>query len=286
MAYLKKSYLVSYYIGKPAIAVAKATGDLTLWEDKLVFEKQLGSSLGGVFGIGGMLAARNKALKEGRTNTYLLKDVDMAQAGKYAGLQPMLTLTMKDQSQHSFVGFFDAEFWAGKINARRADKAPRTRAAEPKAPPARERPAPAPKQAPSPAAKSADKNAHENVFFFEGAAHSGTKPLGTLTCADTGLSFEGKAVTDPEPVRVSVPYSRIRSVRQDTYMKLWPLLAVETGDGKTYSFFAADLPAGNLEAAVRARLGAGPAARCKYCGHEYEPGDTFCTVCGAIETTT
>ena len=182
-----------------------------------------------------------------------------------------------------------AELWASVPSTGTADKgapekAPQQQETPPVAPEPKARPRPeaAPKQ---PASKAeGNKSAHENVFFFEGAGHTGAKPLGTLTWTDTDLSFEGKAAADPEPTRLSLPFSRIRSVRQDTYMKLWPLLAVETGDGKTYSFFAGDLPAGDLEAAVSARLNGHNAKRCKYCGSEYQPGDTFCAVCGAAET--
>ena len=104
----KTIYMVSYYEGEPKAAISKTTGTFTIWEDRITLDKVLGSSLGNL-SIGGMMIARKKAIKEGKTMTFAFDDIKNARISKYFGFQPMLILDMKDGKTLSFVGVFKAD---------------------------------------------------------------------------------------------------------------------------------------------------------------------------------
>jgi len=101
---LKALHMMSYYAGEPVVGIAKAQGKLSVCEDEVIFVKQLGSALGNAFGLGGMLLARSKAAKDGKTMHFKYDDIAAARAGQYMGMMPMLVLEMKNGEKHSFAG--------------------------------------------------------------------------------------------------------------------------------------------------------------------------------------
>ncbi len=97
--------MMSYYEGEPKVGIAKATGTLKIYDDRVEYEKKLGSSAGAAFGAVGMLIAANKMKKEnGAKDIYWYRDVAGVTEGRYAGVAPTLVLTMKNGTVHSFAG--------------------------------------------------------------------------------------------------------------------------------------------------------------------------------------
>lgn len=97
--------MMSYYEGEPKVGIAKATGTVKIYDDRIEYEKKLGSSAGAAFGAVGMLIASNKMKKEnGVKDTYWYRDIESVREGKYAGVAPMLVLNMKNGTVHSFAG--------------------------------------------------------------------------------------------------------------------------------------------------------------------------------------
>jgi len=96
--------LMSQYVGEPSVGVAKATGKLSIYPDRMVFDKQMGNALGNAFGLVGMLAAQKKAQKEGKQEIYLFSDLAWVKRGKYAGTMPTLVIGLKTGEVFSFAG--------------------------------------------------------------------------------------------------------------------------------------------------------------------------------------
>lgn len=102
-AELLRMNMMSFYEGEPTVGVAKATGTLVIYDDKIVFEKKMGNSLGGAFGLIGMSIAQ-KAVRENPVDTYLLSDVENVKESKYMAVMPMIVLTLKSGRVVSFCG--------------------------------------------------------------------------------------------------------------------------------------------------------------------------------------
>lgn len=86
--------LVSLYEGEPKMGYAKASGQLSVYNDRLELKKQLGSALGGAFGPVGVLLAR-RAVKKDPVEIYPLSEISSFKVGKYAGVYNTLVLTFK-----------------------------------------------------------------------------------------------------------------------------------------------------------------------------------------------
>ena len=95
--------MMSYYEGEPTVGIAKATGELSICDDRIVFEKKMGSSLGSAFGLIGMGIAQ-KAVKDDPTDEFMLSDVASVKEGRYAAVMPMIVLTLKSGRVVSFCG--------------------------------------------------------------------------------------------------------------------------------------------------------------------------------------
>ena len=104
MKEIKTLHSISYFTGKPAVGIAKAQGVLKIYDDRLVFNKILGNAIGNSFGVVGMLIARSKTLKEGKTNTYMYSDIRTVSPARYMGTMPMVTIEMSNGELHSFTG--------------------------------------------------------------------------------------------------------------------------------------------------------------------------------------
>ena len=101
---LKTLNMMSYYSGEPKVGISKATGKLIICEDEVLFIKQMGNALGNAFGVGGMLLARSKSMKQGNTMRFKYDEIAAARAAQYMGVMPMLVLEMKNGEKHSFAG--------------------------------------------------------------------------------------------------------------------------------------------------------------------------------------
>lgn len=113
----KKHMLISKYIGEPTVGIAKATGTLYVYQDRLEYVKQLGNALGGGIGAIGMAAAANKMKKEeGKVEVFYFQDIQTAYVGKYAALMPAVVLVMNDGQVFSFNGSFTNQSAANIVN--------------------------------------------------------------------------------------------------------------------------------------------------------------------------
>lgn len=100
--------MISKYVGEPTVGIAKASGTLYVYLDRLEYVKTMGSSLGASFGVVGMVIAANKMKKtEGNVDVFYFRDIQNAYVGKYAGLMPAVVLVLNDGQVFSFNGTFN-----------------------------------------------------------------------------------------------------------------------------------------------------------------------------------
>lgn len=109
--FLMELNLMSYYKGEPTLGIAKATGTVKIYDDRLEFHKKMGNSVASMFGAVGMLAAAKQAKKDGAVDVYRYRDMQSAREGRYGGLYHTIVLVMKDGQTHSFAGTLNS----GKI---------------------------------------------------------------------------------------------------------------------------------------------------------------------------
>ena len=94
---------VSWYRGDVKVGVAKATGLLSVYADRLEYDKKLGSSGAAMFGLVGLAVSSSRAKKDGPVIFYM-SDIASARSGRYMGAFPSMVLRMKNGEEHSFVG--------------------------------------------------------------------------------------------------------------------------------------------------------------------------------------
>lgn len=93
--------MVSMYEGTPTLGFAKATGPLSIYDDRIEFKKTLGSALGGAFGAIGMAVAQSK-VKNDPINIYPVSQIAELRVGKYGGVYNTLVVVMRDGATVSF----------------------------------------------------------------------------------------------------------------------------------------------------------------------------------------
>lgn len=93
--------MVSLYEGTPTVGIAKATGTLSVYHDRIEFVKQLGNALGGAFGLAGLAAAKSKT-KDDPIDIYPVSQISRLYVGKYCGVYNTLVLTLRDGFTVSF----------------------------------------------------------------------------------------------------------------------------------------------------------------------------------------
>lgn len=98
---------VSWYKGETAIGIAKASGTLTVFTDRLELKKQLGSALTGLSPIA--LAASAAKAKKSDAEVFWMRDITDAKEAKYGLAFPSLVITMTSGEKHTFAGTFGAE---------------------------------------------------------------------------------------------------------------------------------------------------------------------------------
>ena len=93
--------MVSMYEGTPNLGFAKATGPLTVYDDRIEFKKQMGNALGGAFGLVGMAVAKSK-VKNDPVDIYPVSQIAQLRVGKYSGMYNTLVVVMRDGTTVSF----------------------------------------------------------------------------------------------------------------------------------------------------------------------------------------
>jgi len=101
-----KSLLVldgaSMYTNWTIVSHSKATGTLTIFEDKVYFEKKLGGSLGRAFGLVGY-AIYQKKMKEDPIDEYPMAEIAEATQGKAILEGTLLTIRLKNGQSVQFI---------------------------------------------------------------------------------------------------------------------------------------------------------------------------------------
>lgn len=93
--------MASLYEGEPTVGIAKATGPLSIYDDRLEFKKTMGNALGGAFGLIGMGITQLQANKDSIL-IYPLGQVAQLRVGKYGGVYNTLVVVMRDGTTVSF----------------------------------------------------------------------------------------------------------------------------------------------------------------------------------------
>lgn len=94
--------MISIYKGEPKLGIAEATGTLLVYDDRIELQKHFGNSAGALFGLVGMIAAKNKT-KENPVLTYRFTEIKSLRCGKYAGALNSLVMDLKDGKTYSLV---------------------------------------------------------------------------------------------------------------------------------------------------------------------------------------
>lgn len=93
--------MFSMYEGTPTVGLAKASGPLSVYDDRIEFKKHLGNALGGAFGLVGMSVAKNK-VKNDPVEIYPLSQIAQLRVGKYGGIYNTLVMVLRDGTTLSF----------------------------------------------------------------------------------------------------------------------------------------------------------------------------------------
>lgn len=99
---LLKTLTLSWYPGEVKIGIASATGKLHIYRDRLEFQKTMGSSSAGFFGIVGLAVSASKAKKEAAV-IFPMNQIASVRETKYCAVPAML-IEMKNGEKHTFVG--------------------------------------------------------------------------------------------------------------------------------------------------------------------------------------
>lgn len=102
---LYKIQMASKYEGEPTVGIAKAIGDLVIFDDHIEFRRKMGNAASAMFGAAGMLISAKKVPV---VETYNMDEVGYVRVGRYAGLMPTLVIQLKDQRVFSFCGLADS----------------------------------------------------------------------------------------------------------------------------------------------------------------------------------
>lgn len=109
--FLMEMKLMSYYKGEPVLGIAKSTGTVKIFDDRLEFHKVMGNSAASMLGPVPMLLAAKQARDGGSVDTYWYRDISSAREGRYGGVYHTIVLSMKDGQVHTFAGTLNS----GKI---------------------------------------------------------------------------------------------------------------------------------------------------------------------------
>lgn len=110
---LQRIHMASKYDGEPTVGIAKATGDLILYDDRIEFKRVMGNALGNAFGLLGMAAAARSTPQQ---EVYRMSEIASVKLGRYGGMMPTLVLQLKNGSIYSFCGIADSNTIQKAIN--------------------------------------------------------------------------------------------------------------------------------------------------------------------------
>ena len=264
--------MVSYYVGEPKIGIAKSSGTLTVWDDRLVFDKVFGSALGNI-SLAGMLIARKKELEKEKTIVFTYPEIKQVRESRYMGFQPMLTVDLNTGETHSFAGLFNPADTCRLIEKLMSESREKNRMYAPTGS----------RSIPQASATAASPNGPYEAFYCQDSIQPGPKKIGEITLLSDGVAFRENASGQ----QWTLPLGDIQRVAENRYLEAAPMLDITTKDGRIHHFFQRDLPTAKLKDAIEARMKKLAAVKkkvCKYCGHVYEKGEIFCTACGGMET--
>ena len=316
MAELKKFYFVSYYLGKPTVAVAKSTGDLIINESNLVFEIQLGNGVSTALGPIGWAVGRKKARKEASQMIWEYTEIQTVSVEKYMGMMPMVTLTDKEGNQHSFSGLFDADEAADLINGQiqkfNHSSSPLLEKQSAKAKPSVTEQKPgvqdvqALKTLVSSTVKSTadfaektgksamntlnEKKDSVNIpqrRTLESLYQSAMNRFDQNSAADRVYAEPKAAEPRVENIRVTEPkvYNQtVENSYEETRGKIKEMTQPDTSDGRK-NFYSANSVEENNRIKESNDVNSTPSGKrvCRYCGYNLAPDDLFCPECGSIE---
>lgn len=94
--------LMSWYKGEKKVGIAKATGTLTVYTDRLEFKRQLGNAAAALVPIAFVKEAQKA--RNAAADIFWMRDIADAKEGKYGAALPSLILTLRSGEQHTFAG--------------------------------------------------------------------------------------------------------------------------------------------------------------------------------------
>lgn len=89
------------------MGVAKATGKIEIYRDRVVLQKQFGSSGAAAFGLLGVAISAASAKKD-PTVCFQMEQIADVRESKYSGAFPAMVVTMKNGEKHTFAGTMNA----------------------------------------------------------------------------------------------------------------------------------------------------------------------------------
>ena len=111
----QKYSMISKYIGEPSVGIAKATGPLLVYPDRLEYTKSMGNALGNL-SLVTMAAAAHAAKKDGKVEVYYYANIKNAYVGKYMGITPTVVIVLNDGQVLSFTGTFTNQSASSIVN--------------------------------------------------------------------------------------------------------------------------------------------------------------------------
>lgn len=111
----QKYSMISKYIGEPSVGIAKATGPLLVYPDRLEYTKSMGNALGNL-SLVTMVAASHAAQKDGKVEVYYYANIKNAYVGKYMGITPTLVIVLNDGQVLTFTGTFTNQSASSIVN--------------------------------------------------------------------------------------------------------------------------------------------------------------------------
>ncbi len=94
--------MMSWYKGETKVGIAKASGTLTVFTDRVELKKQMGNAAAALSPIA-FVAGAAKAAKSA-AEVFWMRDIVEAKEGRYGGVFPSLVITMRGGEKHTFAG--------------------------------------------------------------------------------------------------------------------------------------------------------------------------------------
>lgn len=99
--------MISWYKGETKVGIAKASGTLTVFTDRLELKKQMGNAAAALSPIAFVASAANA--KKSGPEVFRMRDIVDAKEGKYGAVMPCLIVTMRGGEKHTFAGTLNGD---------------------------------------------------------------------------------------------------------------------------------------------------------------------------------